>query len=298
MARALLIYNPVASRTDPEIVESITKVFAREGWQVDVAGTTRPGHADELARQGVEEGVDAVAVYGGDGTVMQAVRAVVGHEIPVGLIPAGTGNLLAGNLGIPRKPQEAARIVVRGVSRAIDLGRVERDAETHYFAVAAGAGLDAIIMGGTSTSAKRRWGMGAYIATLAGTLSALKPIPYRITVDGTTLHTDAVTVLVANCGEIIPGLLRLKEDIRFDDGFLDVVILRAETALRGIGVLGRLLLGRTTDTRQIRYARGRCITVEADEVRPVEMDGDLAGETPFTAVVEASAVRVLVPNGR
>ncbi len=296
MARALLIFNPAASRADPEVVRSICRVFGRHGWTIDVAGTSRPGNADELAREGVEDGVDTVVVYGGDGTAMQAISAVVGHEVPVGVIPAGTGNLLAGNLGLPRKPEVAAQVILRSTPRPIDLGRVERNGGAQYFAVAAGVGLDATMMAETSRDSKRRWGMAAYVGTLWESLAKLEPVEHRITVDGTTLHTDAVTVLVANCGQIVPGILKLREDITFDDGLLDVVVMKANSALEGIWVLGRLLLGRTDGTTSIRYSRGRCITVEADRTLPVEMDGELAGETPFTAEVIAGAINIFAPN--
>jgi YegS/Rv2252/BmrU family lipid kinase len=237
-----------------------------------------------LAREGLADGVDAIAVYGGDGTTMQAVRAVVGHDVPVGLIPGGAGNLLAGNLGIPRKPEAAAQVVVRGRPRPIDLGRVERQDGVHYFAVACGDGIDATLMAGTSEESKRRWGMAAYVRTLWNALSHLEPTEHRITVDGTTFHTDAVTVLVANCGQVI------------HDGLLDVVVLRADTAMQGIAVLGRLALGRAGGTSAIRYARGRCISVETDEPLPFEMDGDPAGQTPFTVEVQAGAIKILVPR--
>lgn len=294
MARALLIYNPAASRANHGVKQAISQVFRGAGWSIDVAETSGPGHAHELALGAVRDRVDTIAVYGGDGTLMQVARAVVGQGVPVGLIPGGTGNLLAGNLGLPRKPRAAAQIIIGGVPRAIDLGRVERDTGAHYFAVACGAGLDATLMAGTSEASKRRWGMAAYVKTLWTTLSGLHPVAHRITVDGTTLHTDAVTVLVANCGQVIPGLMRLREGIAFDDGVLDVVILRADTAIMGMAVLGRLVAGRTSGAKGIRYARGRSITVEADEPLPFEMDGELAGKTPFEARVEAGAIRVMV----
>jgi YegS/Rv2252/BmrU family lipid kinase len=244
----------------------------------------------------VEDRVDAVVVLGGDGTAMQVARGVVGHEVPVGIVPVGTGNLLAGNLGLPRKPEQAARVIVEGVVRRIDLGRVERENGTQFFAVACGAGLDAALMAGTTGASKRRWGMAAYVATLWGALPGLQAVPHRVTVDGTTLHTDAVSVLVANCGEIIPRVMRLKEGIAPDDGLLDVVILRAASALDGMAVLGRLLARRTQGSTRIRYARGRRITVEADEARPVELDGEVAGQTPFTAEVLEGAIRLFVPR--
>jgi diacylglycerol kinase (ATP) len=136
MARVLLITNPAAARTDPHVVRTVSTVLEREGWEVDVVGTTRPGHAAELARDGVRDGVDVIAVYGGDGTTMQAVQGLMGSEVPVALIPGGTGNLLAGNLRLPRDPAQAARIVATGVPRAVDLGQMDRPEGPRFFAVA------------------------------------------------------------------------------------------------------------------------------------------------------------------
>src|SRR3970282_191787 len=101
MPRVLLITNPAAARCDPDVVRVVCSVLERAGWEVDVVGTTRPGHAGELAAGAVRDGVDVVAVYGGDGTTMQAVQGVIGTEVPLALIPGGTGNLLAGNLRVP-----------------------------------------------------------------------------------------------------------------------------------------------------------------------------------------------------
>ena len=109
--------------------------------------------------------VDVVAVFGGDGTTMQAAAALVGTDVALGVIPGGTGNLLAGNLRIPASPARAARALVTARPRPFDLGRMERPGGAQYFAVACGAGYDARVMAGTLSEHKRRWGMAAYVAT-------------------------------------------------------------------------------------------------------------------------------------
>src|SRR5687767_15806599 len=106
------------------------------GWEAEVLATGGPGDARLLAQYGVAEGVDVVAVFGGDGTTMQAAAALVGSDVALGVIPGGTGNLLAGNLRIPPWPARAADVLVRGRSRRLDLGRMSRAGETQYFAVA------------------------------------------------------------------------------------------------------------------------------------------------------------------
>ena len=294
MARALLITNPGAGRMDPRAIRAVTATLGARGLEVDVAGTTWPGDAAALARQGADDGVDLVVVYGGDGTAMQAVRGIVGRDIPIGLIPGGTGNVLAGNLRIPASPARAAAVVARGVTRRLDLGRVAREDGPHYFAVNCGAGFDAQLMVGTSALAKRRWGMGAYIATALRGLAEVASVPHRITVDGDVLEAHAATVMIANCAELIPPFLRLKHDIVNDDGAFDVIVLEATGVVGSVAVMSRLLLGRGGGGG-VRYARGQRIEVQADLTRPVQLDGEPTGTTPFTAEVLAGALRVFVP---
>jgi YegS/Rv2252/BmrU family lipid kinase len=297
MARVLLITNPAAARTDPKVIAAVRQVLTRRGLEVEVVGTTRPDQAGELARQAVREGCEIVAVYGGDGTTMRAVRGLVGTTATLGLIPGGTGNLLAGNLRIPRNPKKAAEVLSTGKVRAIDLGRVERGDGLHYFAVNCGAGFDAELMAATTEAAKRRWGMGAYVAQAWQRLSEVSSVPHRIVVDGQARETRAATVLVANCGELVPPFVRLKAGILPDDGWLDVVVLRATGLVDGMGVFWRLISGSGDSHGRIAYARGRSVSVETDPPRPVQLDGEPAGTTPVQAEVMPGAIRVLVPAG-
>ena len=295
MTRVLLITNPVAARSDPKVIQAVCEVLARRGFQVDVAGTTKPDDAGALAQQGVADGVEIVAVYGGDGTTMRAVRGLVGQPVTLGLIPGGTGNLFAGNLRVPRSPTKAAELLALGRPRAVDLGRVERADGVHYFAVNCGAGFDAELMAATSEQAKRRWGIGAYVAEAWQRIGDIASFPHRIVVDGIPLETRAATVLVANCGEMFPPFVRLKADISPDDGLLDVVVLSADGAVDGVGLFWRLLWGGTDGDKRIGYARGRQVSIEATPARPVQIDGEPAGTTPVTAEVMPAAIRVLVP---
>ena len=296
MARALLSTTPRAARTDPRVIRSVRDVLARRGLAVEVAGTTEGDDATELARRGVRDGAEIVAVYGGDGTTMRAVRGIVGLDVSLGLIPGGTGNILAGNLRIPRSPVRAAAVVAAGRTRALDLGRVERDDGVHYFAVNCGAGADASLMAATSRQAKRRWGFGAYVAQMWQQLGEVAPVPHRITVDGELLETGAASVLVANCGEVIPPFLKLGADIAPDDGLLDVVVLSATGLAESMGVLWQLVRGAPNGSGNVQYARGHEVRFEATPARPVQPDGELAGSTPLAACVVPGAIRVLVPG--
>ena len=264
------------------------------GCEVQVAVTTGPGDAVQFARSGAQAGVDAIAVYGGDGTVMQAVEGMRGHDIPIGLIPGGTGNLLAGNLRLPRDPVAAARIVASGRPRAIDLGRLDQAGRTQYFAVAAGSGFDADLMARTSAAAKRRWGFAAYVVQALSLAGALRTGSFRVTIDGKPMDVEATTVLVANCKEFAPPTVSLAPDIAFDDGVLDVVMLKAGGVLESAAILWKLW-NETVDGVAVRHYRGTEITVETDPSRPVQLDGEVSGETPFTATILPKGLSVLVP---
>lgn len=294
MAQALLIHNPSAARTRPRVVDSICEVFSRAGWTIEAPGTRDPNHAVEIARQGITAGVDVIAIYGGDGTV-HTVAGLVGDAVPLGLIPGGTGNLLAGNLRLPRNPTKAAEVIVRGSPRHLDLGCMTCNGSHRYFTVACGAGFDAELMAGTSGTSKRRWGMGAYIATAWQLLSKHRSGHFTVTVDGKVHELEAASVLVANCGEFIPPFLRLREGISPYDGVLDVVVLNANGFFQSAGIVLRMLLGLRSEGRRIHHLPGRQVKVETVEPRCVQLDGEPAGTTPFTAGVTPSGISIILP---
>ncbi len=298
MTRALLITNPAAARLAARDVTVVRDTLRAGGWVLDLVATHGPGDARRLAEASRDQGFDVVVSYGGDGTAMQVAAGLVGSGIPLGLVPGGTGNLLAGNLRLPRGPAAAARALLAARPIPVDLGVVERADGLHYFAVAAGAGFDAELMAGTAAAAKRRWKMGAYVARALHTLHKVRSAPHRVTVDGRSEELDAAMVLVANCGELIPPFLRLRPDIVPDDGWLDVVALRADGVVGSVAAFLALLRGATAERGRLWIARGRAVRVEtlAGPPRPVQLDGDAAGETPFEARILPGALQVLAAD--
>jgi diacylglycerol kinase (ATP) len=300
VTRSLLIANPAAARTARVGIDLVANTLRSGGWEVEVLATQGSGHARQLAEYGVAEKVDVVAVFGGDGTTMQAAAALVGTDVPLGVIPGGTGNLLAGNLRIPPSPVRAARALLNARPRPIDLGRMERPGGFQYFAVACGAGYDARVMAATLSQHKRRWGMAAYAATTLRLIARIESTLHVITIDGLRYEVHAAMVLVANCGEVIPRVVRLAPGITPTDGLLDVVVMRADNLWQSLHAVWALLrtgpatLGEATP---VGHARGREIRVESEQVQPVQLDGEPGGETPFTASVVPGAIRIMVPAG-
>ena len=299
MARVLLIANPAAARTRPTAVDTIMRTLRAAGWSAEVLATGGPGDARRLAEYGVAERVDVVAVFGGDGTTMQAAAALVGTDVALGVIPGGTGNLLAGNLRIPTQPARAAKALITARPKLFDLGRMDRPSGPQYFAVACGAGYDARVMSETLSEHKRRWGMAAYVATTLRLIGEVRNAAHVITIDGVEWDANAAMVLVANCGEVIPPFIRLGAGIRPDDGLLDVIVVRADSFGQSVRAVYDLLrtaqTGGSEDTF-VGYARGREIRVETHPVQPVQLDGEPGGVTPFTVTVVPSAIKIMVPS--
>lgn len=296
MKSVLLIYNPIAARTNKSVFESVQGVFSAAGWDIRTANTEHDADAKQLAQRGVESGVDVIAVYGGDGTTIMAVEGMLGSGTALGLLPGGTGNLLAGNLRLPRSPLKAAAAIVNGAPEPIDLGRLTSGNFVRHFSVGCGAGFDAEIMTGTTGAAKRRFGMAAYVAKTLEVLGRLEGVRHRITIDGITREVEATSVLVVNCGEIIPPILKLKKDISLKDGMLDVILFNPTGYLESLGVLWQMVSGRTNGQGRLQYARGKVVEVETERPQPVEMDGEGAGKTPFKAEVIPNGIEVYLPR--
>jgi diacylglycerol kinase (ATP) len=297
MTRALLITNPVAARTDARALTEVRDALRAGGWTLEVAATAASGDARRLAERGRAEGFEALLAYGGDGTAMQVAAAIAGTEIPLGLLPGGTGNVLAGNLHLPRRPLPAARIILGGTAAAIDLGVVPRADGDHYFAVCCGAGFDAALMQRTDSASKHRWRRAAYVRAALTALPHVRNAALRVTVDGVAATVEAAMVLVCNCADLMPPLLRLHPDIRPDDGILDVLAFRATGAWQGITAFLELKFRRLrARPEQLWYARGRAIEVALTrgDPLPAQLDGEPAGSTPFTARVLPRALRVFV----
>ncbi len=302
MTRALLITNPFAARAHARAVTTIRDILQGGGWSVEVRSTAGPGDARRIAEESRAIGFDVLVSHGGDGTAMQVAAGITGTGTALGLVPGGTGNVLAGNLRLPRSTASAARALLKARREPIDLGVVERADGPHYFAVAAGTGFDAQLMADTGLQEKRRWKLGAYLARAALTLTSVRSAPHRVTVDGTVHDVRSAMLLVLNCGRLPPGFLTLRSNLVPDDGWLDVVALDADGAFQSASAVIELLLSNGNvdgKGRRVWWARGRSVRVEVPEgtPRPVQLDGEVTGTTPFEARLLPGALAVLVGPG-
>jgi diacylglycerol kinase family enzyme len=262
-------------------------------WVETTAGDPGP----RQARAAVDSGADVVLVWGGDGTMIGVAGALSGSGVPLGIIPGGTANLLARNLGLPLDIAGAARVALAGVDRTIDLLDVDLGhGERRVSAVMSGAGWDAEMMAAPEAR-KRRLGWGAYAVEGALALG-MKPMRVRISVDGgPEQHVTGRTVLVANVGMLVAGLHLVPQALA-DDGLLDVLVIDPSSPLDWIrttaGIISRT--GWDADPSRLRF-RGHEVRFSTGHVRRRQIDGDLV--TPGAGMrvrVVPGALTVRVPS--
>ena len=294
LRKVLLVVNPAARQAAAREGEAV-EAFARAGVACDVRRTERAGHAAELAAACGE--VDAVFTLGGDGTAMEVVGALAHGAIPVGILPGGTGNLVARTLGVPLAVRDAVASLLLGRVARVDLGVVAVDGGVpRRFAFAAGVGIDARMIEETPARWKRRLGVLAYAVTAARALLARDRFAVRVVVDGAEeIRRDAAAVMIVNFGAVLGDLFRFGPGIEADDGRLDLCLFSPDTVGDALRVLWRLSRQDFRDDRCLLYRAGREFRVETTPARAAQADGELLGRTPFVARVEPLAATLLVP---
>ena len=295
MKRAVVVSNPNASRVDLGGLERALAVLRRGGVHAQVLRTSERGHGEALAREAVASGTDLLIAHGGDGTIMEVAAGMLGSRVPLGLLPAGTGNRLADNLGIPWESGEAAALILEGRARALDLGRLTTSEGTRTFAVTAGCGFDADLMLRTGSAAKRELGVGAYVATAMRMGATITQADVRVETEHGTTTARVAMVLVANCPGIIPHGSPMAPGIRPDDGLFDVLLIDVPTLAAAARVGLRLVMGEADRDEAVTMLKATRVAVVAEPALPAQADGEPHGSTPFTAEIVPHGLTVLAP---
>lgn len=287
--RVKVIINP-ASGIERPILRPLNSVLRKADFRWDVALTHASGDAQRLAAEAVLDGYDAVMIYGGDGAVMEAAAGVAGSGVPLAIIPGGTGNVMSIELGVEYEIVRAAELITRETIpvRDVDLGEVGE----RRFALRVATGYEAAYVQNTTREAKERLGKLAY--ALTAIQQELRLVRYTLTVDGNTVETEGYTCMVANSGNVgMPGLPLLSK-ISISDGLLDVVIVQN---LNFLSMLRRPISVDELRQREqmVRHWQAREVTVTTDVPESIIGDGEVWGETPFSARVLPGAMRVIVP---
>ncbi|MGD9958849.1 diacylglycerol kinase [Nocardioides sp.] len=283
-----LLTNPTAGRgRGRRAREAALATFDEAGLRVrDLQGADSTG-ALALAHQCVADGIEALVVCGGDGMVHLGAQATAGSGVPLGIIPAGTGNDVARYLGLPRTdPGAAARIVNRGDTRVIDLARCG----DRYFVTVLAAGFDAVVNERANQMTWPKGQMRYNLATLLE-LRTFNPLDYELHLDGQRHQVDAMLVAVGN-GPSFGGGLRITEGALIDDGLLDVVVIRPMSKPRLVRTYPKLFKGTHTTIAEYEHHRVSAVTVDTPGI-VAYADGERIAPLPLTIKIAPAALTVI-----
>lgn len=294
--RVAVVINPTAgtggrtgvARARAELAGS---AIAGRGLEVEVFVTERPGHARELAAAAVEEGVSTVIVWGGDGTINEVGSVVAFRDVTFGIIPSGSGNGLARELGIPFDPVRAIDVALGGRHCWIDAGELDG----RLFFTIAGIGLDARVAHRFGARARARRGFSRYLAFTAWELLLYQPGRHTVHADGATLRTRALLIAIANARQYGNGAI-IAPEARLTDGRLDVVVVAARSPLAALVQVPRVFTGKMARVPDV--AMRAAVDIQVTSTGPVmyHLDGEpYVGGACLTARPRPAALRIAVP---
>ncbi len=298
--KALLIYNPTAGPWDmSRVLKRLAHQLERNRWSLSLAQTAQPGDATRIARQAAEQGMDVVLVAGGDGTINEAVNGLVGSEVILGIVPVGTGNILAHQLRMPTLSLTAP-LQLPDVVSALESSRVQRVdvgiINERHFICWAGVGLDAEVTAQMEPRPRYAKRLGTLPYIIAGFIVAsdFRGVRTRINVEGHSFNARALMVLVSNI-QLYGSFFNIARYARMDDGLLDVFVFKGLGFSYALRHLMHLFSGRHLSDPKVVQVWGRNIQVRTSPAVAVHLDGDPFGETPVTIQLRARALRLLVP---
>jgi YegS/Rv2252/BmrU family lipid kinase len=260
----------------------------RHGDHAEVFVTERAGHARELAKSAVRRGARLVMAWGGDGTVNEVASALAFDEVPLGIIPAGSGNGLANELHISRRPEAAIASALAAQPRQIDLGEIDG----HLFVNVAGVGLDAYVAAMFNGPGNVGRGFIGYAKLAGRALFTYVPRHYRLDLDGTRTESRAVLIGIAN-GAQYGNNARIAPTAVLDDGLLDLVMVEESSRFRTLVNAPKLFTGRTECVSGYRAAKIRRAVIECDEPMDYHVDGEpLRGGTSLKIRIHPGALMI------
>ena len=290
--RAAVVVNPTKHADGARFRAEVTEAMTAHGWSDPLWLETTPDETGRgLAAAAVAERVDVVLASGGDGTVTACAESVAGSGVPLGVLPAGTGNLLARNLGLPLALDEALAVALTGRDRGLDVGH----ANGHLFVAMAGIGFDAMLLDSTGEPLKKRLGWVAYVVSALRHLRA-RPVRATLRADGgRALRRRASGIVVGNVGALQGGLALLP-GAEPDDGMLDLMVLTARGWSAWLALAADVMLRRTRTGRVVR-SEFRELRVQLDRPQLWELDGEVMGRTrELVVVVQPGQLLVRVPR--
>ena len=289
--RVRVIANPVAGRGEgTAIADAVVAVLRQHGWQAEAAVTEGPGHARAIVREARAAELDAVVAVGGDGLVNEIINGPLDPEVALGVIPAGTGNVLARELGLPLRWRAAADSLLRSVAVRFDVGV----ANGRRFLLMLGVGWDAHLLEEVGRAPRPWLGIWQYVPAILRTAWQPHVYQFSVTADGEQ-HDSPGWMLIAGNTNLYTWLFRPTPEASPADGVLDFALLRGKGRLALTRALLRSVARKTVCEREAVYFRAASAIVRTEPVASFQVDGDLAGEATVEISVEPRALRLLAP---
>ncbi len=302
--RVYVIANPAAGQGNFD-VRDLNARFSDADIEWEILFTKKWGDGATLTRRALDEGADVVAAYGGDGTVAEIGGVLAGSGVPLAILPGGTANVMAVELGIPLPFGEAINVICYEelTLRPVDVGKVD----DRHFMLRLSMGLEARMVEGADRNLKDRLGTLAYAFSAMKAISTPKVIRYEFEIDGKSLSEEGIACVIANSANLGRAGWQLSPDVKVSDGMLDVFVIN-DRSLPTVMSLISGILGQETkpveaeevgaepsQPRPIRHWQAKEVVVHSTPASSVQCDGEMIGDTPKKISVLAAAVRVVVP---
>lgn len=298
----VVIYNPKAGRRRQALFSSVIARLEARGVAVTVLETGARGDAEAFARHARQRRLtdaggapDLVVAAGGDGTINEVVNGLSGGDLPLAILPLGTANVLAAEIGLDVSVEAIAETIWRGPAIAARLG----DVNGRRFALMAGVGLDADVVASVGSRMKARFGRWAYVLTTLYQIATLKPHYYRVAIDGEIYRAASVVVAKAH---YYGGTFVCAPDARLDSDLLHVCLFERAGRWNAIRYAANMVAGRLTRAAAYRVVQTRSVEIWAEEGAysgdPVQADGDIVTNLPASISLPAAPLRLVVPEPR
>lgn len=297
IAHITVLTNPAAGHGNaPHAAERAVSRFQQLGIDVTSIVGIDSDHALALTRAALERGTDAVVVVGGDGVISLALQALAGTDVPMGVIPAGTGNDHARAYRLPTDdPEAAADIVAAGATTLVDLDLVRTDdGASRWFGTVMASGFDSLVSDRTN---RMRWPHGRmrYNLAILAEFANLRPLPFHLTLDDGRQIDSVLTLAAFGNTQSYGGGMRICPDAQFDDGLLDVTVLDAGPRLKLLRFFPTVFTGKHIDLPEVTTYRTRTATVTSPGINAYA-DGEYVGPLPARVEVVPRMLRVLMPG--
>lgn len=290
----VLISNPTAKRASDRKIAQASRYLMSKGYKVEVLFTEKKGNAESLAREAIKELPSLIIAAGGDGTFNEVINGIAGSEIPMAILPLGTTNVLAKEIGIPENVKGAMEIAVTGTTKTISLGKIAitrpSSLVSRYFVLMAGIGFDGEAVFGINETFKKISGKGAYIYSGIKVLSGFNPRELTFDIDGKTYSGySAIISKTAKYG----GDFKITPDARLTDPTLYICLFKGKKRLDVLRYVFGIATGSHLRFKDVEYLKAKRIKIDGNA--HIQIDGDYFGMTPAKIEVAPNTLRLIYP---